>query len=162
MIPVEDGSVVTWEILTGESDDGASLEGETSETENGHTAVKLTAGSGPYSRYKVRGRLTTLKLKEANGTITTLTNPEGFATVKTQSFEVVPGATETIQLAAVATDLPADGKSELQIEALLSDREGNPVARSTDVHWRLEGGGKIINPKFVVGGVDGMATASVV
>jgi hypothetical protein len=160
IVPAADGTTVTWEIVQGESDQGATLAEETTETEGGHTAVKLTMPTTPGARVKVRGKVTTLKIPtEVEEESVTLTKPDGFAEVKTQLFEVVPGNVRQISLAASDESVPADGKSQFTVQATLTDAEGNPAARGTDVSWRMSGSGEIFSRDHLIAGQDGMAEA---
>jgi len=163
MVPAEDGTEVTWEIDADVSDSGATLSSSTTLTENGHTAVMLTTSTVPRDRFKITAKLTTLKWKTgADGEVATYTDEDGFHKIKTQFFEVVPGNVNSIAVTASASSMPADEASEIVLQAVLTDSEGNPAARGTDVNWHVSGGGSIKIRDHLVSEENGIVSATVV
>lgn len=163
MVPAEDGTEITWDIDDDVSDSGATLSSSTSVTENGHTAVKLTTSTIPRDRFKVTAKLTKLIWKTGKDhQIATYEDTDGFHTINTQFFEVVPGNVTNIAVTADASTLPADQKSEVVIQAVLTDEEGNPAARGTDVTWHVSGGGRIKERDHLVSEENGTVTATIV
>lgn len=166
MLTVEDGSVIKWELV--ESSGGGSLSGETSETENGMASIKLTTSTTPRDRFKVKATVTKLRMKIGDSDeIIETENEEGLMDLNSQTFEVVPANANLISLEKMvngssASSLPADGKSEMQLRATLTDQAGNPIARGTAVNWHVKGSGHLEDQEFVVLGEDGVVAATLV
>lgn len=162
LIPAEDGTVVNWSIVTAESDAGGALSGNTSETENGMAAIKLTTSTAQKARFKVKAEVSTLRYRPSPlAAVTELSLPPGAVTTRTQFFEVVPGDAVAITAAQTRTTMPADGKSESRVTVTLKDSTGNFAARGTDVQWRLKGSGKLKIHDHVLASEDGIVEATV-
>ena len=162
LIPAEDGTVVNWSIVTAESDAGGALSGNTSETENGMAAIKLTTSTAQKARFKVKAEVSTLRYRPSpTAMVTELSLPTGAVTTRTQFFEVVPGDAVAITATQTRTTMPADGKSESRITVTLKDSAGNFAARGTDVQWRLKGSGQLKIHDHILAGEDGIVEATV-
>jgi Holliday junction resolvase-like predicted endonuclease len=162
MMPAADGTEITWEIDTDSSDAGASLSSAATETENGHAAVLLTTSTVPGSRFKVRGTLTKLIMPGEASPPIAHEDSDGLAEVITQYFEVVPGNTASILKSSSVQSVPADETSGTLITAVFTDAAGNPVARGTDVNWRVSGGGVIRVRDHLIADENGTASATLV
>ena len=163
LIPAEDGTVVSWSIVTAESAAGGALSGTTSATENGMASIKLTTSTVQKARFKVKAEVATLRYRPTpTAAVTELSLPGGAVTTRTQFFEVVPGDAIAITAAQTRTTMPADGKSESRVTVTLKDSTGTFAARGTDVQWRLKGSGGLIIHDHVLASEDGVVEATVV
>jgi hypothetical protein len=168
LLPVEDGSVIKWEIDYA-SEEGATLDETESTTEGGLASVLLTVPPTQKGLFKVKATTTKLiaKFDGSSSDPVVIENTAGLIKAKSQTIEVVPGVPASIVVTAEredgpASSLPADGKSEMQLKAVITDQHGNPAARGTRVYWHLKGSGGIIDAQEILAQEDGSVTASLV
>lgn len=129
LLPVEDGAEITWELTEG----GGSLSPSTSTTENGLATTTLSTSTVPGSRYMVEGKLKKFRLEDT---------PEGEEievelASESEAIVVTPGVPNVIDITASSLQEAADGTGTVSLQALVTDRNGNPVEDGTAVSWLL-------------------------
>jgi hypothetical protein len=132
--PVNDGSIIRWSFELNEG--GAPALPETTETEEGYAAIKLTMPTTPGTRYQVKA---TLESMVVGGQLV----PVG-ASMTSGVITVEPGEPHSINLTTTTTTLTASTPETAVLSALVRDRLGNAVADGTSVSFFAQGQGSVV------------------
>lgn len=122
--------------------------------ENTPVAFSTTLGTiTPSDATDANGRAeATLRASTQAGTATVTVSAGG--TSASMAIEFLAGSAASLTLSAADENLPADGASTTQIQALVEDANGNPVADGTKVNFQvLSGDARITDSAATVNGV---------
>jgi hypothetical protein len=125
LIPVNDGSVVEWEIKQG----NGTLSTPQSTTKDGLATVALYCSGTAGATYRVEG-----KLKRVNWLGKTL---QCDVRASSGDLTVIPGMPANVVAIKTTNEYVSDGTGTADIEATIKDSSGNLVADGTNVSWLL-------------------------
>ncbi len=127
------------------------------------TTVTFTASAGSLSSLgkadTVNGVAHVDLTSSVNIGVVTLTASAGGLVVNT-TVEFVAGSPRRISLASIPDSLEADGVSQSQLRADVTDPENNPVADGEVISFYIESGDGVIGPPVKVETSGGVATAT--
>jgi len=125
-------------------------------TENTPVTFSTTLGTiTPSDATKGGKAKATLRASTQAGTATVTVSAGG--TSASIAIEFLAGAAASLTLSAADESLPADGASTTQVQALVEDANGNPVADGTRVNFQVVSGDARITDSAAT--VNGVATA---